>query len=643
MRIRRSIIILILGFLSASLPGLDFLIRPRGFMTIPLGEKKELYTMGGGGEVGFDLDISSIFPTPLGFSYTAGFEAGYGFSPLSEGADGNLQIYAAGAGLGLYYFPLSRLFLRADGAAGVYQGSFGDGASSSYWLRAGGEGGFRFSPSFLLSLSGGWRYFHNPYGGPLYSGVYTGLGIQITLGTRGSGNGGVEADLTQDEPVFPVFLSLYRENAAATLKISNRENAEIRNVRVSFRAGAYTSSEFDCGRAGLIPRGRTLEFPLLADFSPELLTFTEHSRIVGELVIRYTLLGVEKQVIRSTAIRVLNRNAYRWRDDRSLAVFASPSEPAVLETAKFITGLARGHLKAGLNQNMQMGLYLFEGLRAAGLALAELPETPYRDYRAAGDAVYQDSRLDTIQFPFQTLAYRNGDLDDLGLLYGALLEASGISAAFISLADDFIIAFNLGINPEAAETLFNGNEKLLIIEDRVWLPLSMAAFNRGFVESWKAGGQRVNRINKSENAAFFVLEEAWGTYPPAPVPLRESPINLPLEQTVLARADQEFRSYTTEELEPLVEAIRNQIRTAPTAALYNRLGILLTRIGKQEEAVAAYEHAIGMGSVPAMSNRGNMALLARDYQTAEKWFLQALASDPENKGAKAGLLKAQGR
>jgi Flp pilus assembly protein TadD len=64
---------------------------------------------------------------------------------------------------------------------------------------------------------------------------------------------------------------------------------------------------------------------------------------------------------------------------------------------------------------------------------------------------------------------------------------------------------------------------------------------------------------------------------------------------------------------------------------------LLVRSGQTAEAEVAYERAAGMGSVPAMTNRGNLALIEKDYAAAEKWFTQALEREPENEAAKRGL------
>jgi Tfp pilus assembly protein PilF len=64
-------------------------------------------------------------------------------------------------------------------------------------------------------------------------------------------------------------------------------------------------------------------------------------------------------------------------------------------------------------------------------------------------------------------------------------------------------------------------------------------------------------------------------------------------------------------------------------------------MGRTAEAKAAYERAAGMGSVPAMTNRGNLALGERDYAGAERWFRQALTIDGQNQAAIRGLERVE--
>ena len=135
-----------------------------------------------------------------------------------------------------------------------------------------------------------------------------------------------------------------------TWRVYSKENAEIRNVRLSFRAEPYTSSEFFCGSVDTIPRGRYAELPLLADFSPAVLRFTDNGRILGELVIRYNFLGQERVSVSAVTVASYNRNTVTEGDTAALAAFISPTSPETLEYSKYIAGLSRARRRTGHNQ-----------------------------------------------------------------------------------------------------------------------------------------------------------------------------------------------------------------------------------------------------------------------------------------------------
>jgi tetratricopeptide (TPR) repeat protein len=506
----------------------------------------------------------------------------------------------------------------------VYQSVIEEGKGKpALWWRIGGEAGFRFTPMFTLALSAGWRQYHSAASGVFNSGIYMGLGLRITFETgEGSRTEGAAAAFVQDDGVYPAFLSLYQQNPAGTITIRNNENAEIRDLRVSFRAASYTASEFPCGTAPLIAKGRSVELPLYADFSPEVLRFTDTGRILGEVVIRYRFLGTERQSVQTVSIQVHNRNMFPQADASGLAAFVSPASPEILEYAKHITGLARSGRRTGLNQNMQTAVWLFEGLRAAGIRL---------DDTHTGN--------NEVQFPSETLGFRTGNRTDIGLLCAAALEAAGIPAAIIPLNGDFIVAYNLGVSQAGAELLFNGLERVLVIDGQVWMPLSMNAFNKGFTDVWDGAVEALDKaFADGAEADFIMLENAWGIYPPAPLPAQGGAVRIS-EGNLAQAADGVIRQYINREIQPRIQNVQRQIAANPTAALYNRLGILLVRSGRTADGKTAYERAAGMGSVPAMTNRGNFALIEKDYAAAERWFKGALERQPENAAALRGLEK----
>jgi len=625
----RSLIFISLLIVNCSLLiGLDFNFRPRGFVYIPSDsivspEGNAMYDIGGGGDLGFEVDLSSVWPNPLGIGYTLGVEGGLLFSPIQGESDKSVGIYSAGGGLGLYFFPLSRLLFRVDGAIGAYIPSFdgNNGYTGMYW-RAGGELGFRFTPGFTLAANGGLRQYHLTDSGLFSAGYYAGLTAQLSFQTGKNVNRetvGIVFD--QYEAVYPAFMQMYQNNALGSLVIRNNENAEIRDVRVSFRASPYTASEYPCGTLKFIARGGKAELPLLADFSAEILRFTDKGRILGEVVIRYRFLGQEREAVRSCILATNNRNTVTEGDMAAFAAFISPTSPETVDYAKFIAGLARNDRRTGHNQNLQYAIWLLEGLKAGGVILGN---------------VYADKP--EVQFPAETLAFRSGTSRDLALLFAGCLESVGIPAAFVQMENDFIVAVSLGVNTSAAETLFNGTGKILIINDSVWLPLSMAAFNEGFTAAWTRGVNVLNENFKAGKQADFVMvEEAWAVYPPAPLPEQGGRVVRTDGAAAAREVNRAIQQYIEQEIQPIVNQVQTRISAAPTAALYNRMGIVQVRSGRIAEGKANYERAAGMGSVPAMTNRGNLALIERDYDTAERWFRQALSRDSQNSAALWGL------
>jgi len=641
-KIRLLLILCIISISFSQLFAFDLSLRLKPFASFPTGDGNtdplgnEMYSTGGGVDVGLELDVYTIFPNPLGIGYTLGVEGGMMINPFLNEGESNISFYSAGGVLGLYYFPLSRLLVRADGALGVYRaasgGSEGDASASEpglFW-RTGGELGFRFTPNFLLAANVGWKQYELA-NDILKSGVYTGLTAQLTF-NAGRTNEGVSAALEQYGSVYPAFMQAYQSSPIGNIVIRNNENAEIRDVRVSFRAGAYTSSEYTCASIPILARGRKMDVPLLADFSSEILRFTDNGRIIGEIVIRYKLLGQQRETVRSVTVAVHNRNSFTDEDVSALAAFISPTSPETLEYARFIAGLERSNRRVGHNNNLSYAIWLYEGLRTSQITVKKAEEAGIRE---SGEGRREDIRNQSVQFPSETLLFRTGTDRDLALLFAACLEGVGIGSAFIQTANEMLVAVSLNVSQSSAETLFNGTSRILIVDDNVWLPLSMTALNEGFLAAWNRGVSVLNSASAAGGIADFAsAREAWAVYPPA-LMYELGRTNIRTDNAaVLREVNRVFQAYITQEINPVITRVSGMPNNA---AQQNRLGILYVRAGRVADGKAAYERAAGLGSVPAMTNRGNLALIEREFTAAERWFRQALQRDPQNAAALRGL------
>ena len=616
----------------------DFTVKVTPSVMLPFltqGEKK--YDVVGGGafiDAGITLfDLLNVGPE-FGFLMLPKYNS----KVLPGDVDPNVTIVPFGVQAGVIYYPFSRIELAA-GLAGGVGGSFtNDRAHYAPWYRAYADVNFRINTriSAGLDLSFFDLQYNSWFGNPGAAGLTAGLVVNFKFSTE-KASGLVEADVECDENVFPLIYTIYKENPIGTITIKNNETAEIRNVKVRFRAEGYTASELECGTIKMIRKNRTEQIQFVADFSDKILRFTETGKISGEIVIDYELLGDKRVSVVPVTISVYNRNSMRWVDSSILASYVSTNSQEILELSKYFVGVARNHFRTGLNKNMQFAMYIYEGIRSLGIACEENSDTPYNSMHLVTD------QLDYIQYPYQTLAYRSGDKDDLAILLMSMLESVGISASYIPLEDDFIVAIGLGESDRSLMNLFNNTDNLLIAGDMVWLPLSMSAFDKDFAESWKRGVQKVNdALNSEVDVDFIVLSDAWRTYPPAGFSTGESSTKIPSEKELVKASENDIAKYISQEFGPQIAAVQQQIKAeGASVTLYNRLGLLYVRAGLYDNAVAVYEISAKMGSVPAMNNLGNILSLQKNFKKAKEWYEKVLAIDPENETARKNLIKIE--
>jgi len=623
----RSILLVLTSCLYIT--AVDLTVRTTPFVAVPVGsEAQSLFSVGGA--------VNAVVGSEFFDFITIGPEIGYFVAPLQN--TGTFPSFlATGISTGFHFYPISRLRTGVSVSGGVYQFRHHDRSYSDLWAKTQGDVGFRISPSLSLGLSAGYVYFAAT-DKALYTGMLLGLGLQYTF-ARGSGGRGITADVHPHEPVFPLFYRVYAATSIGTITIHNRETAEIRNVSVHFRAGNFSASSTPTGSTPLLRRNGSISFPLYAEFSPRLQDLTEDGVIRGELEIRYELLGTDRLFNQTVTIPVHNRNTFRWTDNAALVAFISANSPEVMHFSKYIVGLARNHLRSGLNRNMQFALFLMEGLIAGGMRYSNDARTSYLEFRN------EPEKLDFIQFPFQTLSFRMGDYDDLGLLYAAVLESVGIRTALIPLKNDFIVAYSLNIDARQAEGLFHDTSRLLTIQNEIWMPLSLATFREGFMNSWATAISNIRTAQAQGDAIDFVIvQEAWQRYPPSALRGQEPVFPKPTESTVVRAVELNMLRYIAMDFGPRIRDLENQIRiTGGSASLYNQLGLLYVRAGMYDEARRAFNNAVNRGSLTAMINNGNIDLLHRDYEAARIWFNRVLVREPHNVVALDGLTRIDAR
>lgn len=607
--------------LFGSLSALDFSLRLTPTLMFPNHEY-------------LDKEFGSTFQADFNIFnlVTLGLDGAF-LTVTPEGLSSGINFASLGAGLGLFYTPVSRLYLGAGLAGGLYTLSYEiDSTPYSFtdlYGRAYGELGFRINPNLTVYGNGGYVCYFIKDSHPLNKGPFAGIGLKIsfTLGKKSSG--GLTATLEQDSVIYPLFQQVYGQSPIGTIHITNAESAEVRNVKVYFRAGKYTSSAKESASIPLLQKLKTNTASLYADFSSELLKFNEDGKLSGEIVMEYEILGKKKVAVQNVTLSVSNRNAFIWGNNEALAAFISSNTPEILEYAKYVSGIARNKLYTGMNRNVQFAAALMESLRATGISYSNDTITPYSTYHLS-------TEVDSVQYPLQTMNYLGGDYDDLGILLASCLESVGVETAFMPVENDFIVFVSANLKAKNVANHFADLKGLIYDEEdsssNVYFPLSMAHFNEGFAKSRQAGEEVVKACKENEAASydFITTHDAWTIYPSAVYTGSGVSFEKPSQAEVERLTDLAVKDYIATDLEPV-------IKNAKESGDANKIGMALVRSGKYSEAKVEFYKAIAAGSVSAMNNLANLLLMEKDYDGATAMFKKALQKDPENKIALKGL------
>ena len=259
---------------------------------------------------------------------------------------------------------------------------------------------------------------------------------------------GVKITRVEFVNIFPVFFKYYDNNPIGKVTIKNAENVPVENVKVSFYEKQYMNNPKEAEIIERMEPGEEKEVELYGLFTSKILEITEGTKLSSLITIDYTKEGqlLTREFIET--VRVYNRNAMTWDDDRKASAFVTAKDPNVLKFAKNVVGWIKNDMSRAVNENLQIAIALHETLDLYGISYIIDPTTPYIELSQ------NELAIDYLQFPKQTLEFLAGDCDDLSILYASLLEASGIETAFVTTPGHIFIAFNLGMSPDEARDRF---------------------------------------------------------------------------------------------------------------------------------------------------------------------------------------------
>jgi tetratricopeptide (TPR) repeat protein len=466
-----------------------------------------------------------------------------------------------------------------------------------------------------------------------YQGLGISLGASFALG-KGPIRPRMQILELKLDPIFPVFYKYYDTNSAGTVRIKNGESGSIKNLSVSFIVPQFMAGPKVFAFIDELKAGEVRDFPIHALFTDSIIGLTEDTKVDAKVLYSYTYLDSELKGESDISLRIYNRNAMTWDDNRHAAAFVSPRDPQVLAFAKTAAAVGRDASQA-LNNPFRQAMGIFQALGIYGLRYEPVP-SPLTDQTESL------STVDYLQFPAQTLAYKSGNCAALSICYSAMLESTGVSTAFITIPGHIFIAFDLGMSEAEAKALLSQSQDLVVRDGSAWLPVETTMVRDGFLAAWKTGAQEWRDADAKGKAEFYPLQDAWKIYEASAFVGSQSALSYPSADAEVKAFSEEMGRFIDAEVKSRGPAIQKEILASQSKdpRPINKLGVLYARFALYDKALDQFTKAAMLDYSPAMVNLGNVILIKPDPKKARIWFEKALAKTPSSVPALVGLARA---
>lgn len=504
------------GLCISSVPvvaGGEFLVSVYADLTKPIGEAHNMqYGIGGGLKATYrPIRFLNLYAQGEYLSMALP-----GVSPVS--------ILQGELGTGFHLDFADRLALDLNIDAGLYNAK---ATSSASGITAGGSLTFTYkiNPSIYADVTATARHYSGKPSPLMMINAGLAPGLTFNISEIINKKTKLQIGLTELDPVFPVLYSWYENNSFGKIEITNKEDSSITDVTVSFFQPQYMAHAKECATFKRIKCDETVSVDLYAFFNEQMLELREKTDTSSYIIVNYSRLGKKLSQSYALDVPVYGRNNMSWDDDRRAAVFVSSKDPAAMQFAKYTASIVRDNLCIDVPVNIQYAIGIFQALNEFGLNYVVDPSSAFEDNVGT-------SSIDFLQFPYQTLMYRGGDCDDLSILVCSLFEAVGIDTAFITVPGHIFMAFDSGLTPEQAKTIFKNRSEYIVDDGKVWMPLEITLSDEGFYRACRYGAREWNAADAKGAAALYKMHDCWKIYQPISVPGASAFFNIPESEII---------------------------------------------------------------------------------------------------------------
>ena len=327
--------------------------------------------------------------------------------------------------------------------------------------------------------------------------------------------------------IFPALMRHYAENSIGVAEIHNEMSRDAEEVRLEFFIPSFMDYPTASVPIARLSAGERATVPLNALLSADILQVTEGTLAQASLTVKYEVDDLLFEESYPLSVRVLDRNSIVWDDDRKAGSFVTPRDPVVMSFARAVAGAVLAAEDPIPHPALAIAVALHEALDVYGISYVLEPGGHGR--------LEDDTLIDYLQFPRQTLSWRSGDSGDFTVLYNALLESVGIESAFVRFPGLLCSAISLQANPREAIEMGLREGEFVEIDGGAWVPVNAAVRGGGFAAAMLSAVELLNQHNPNGDAMIITVRDAWQMFPPAALPGPEPDMAMPSIEIVIER------------------------------------------------------------------------------------------------------------
>jgi tetratricopeptide (TPR) repeat protein/sugar lactone lactonase YvrE len=438
----------------------------------------------------------------------------------------------------------------------------------------------------------------------------------------------LEIDVLKLSDIFSNTYKLYEDEGVGRIKLTNNTDKAMDNIKVSFVLKNVMDYPTEIKINQILP-GKSEEITLKAVFNNTILNISEDSSVQALIEASYYENGAQVIYGKNSTVKVYDKHRLTWDERGRYAAFITPKDPPIINFVRSVVTQF-----PDTKDHAQLAAVVFDALGVAGLTYLADPTNPYQVSSGKTDVV------DYIQYPRETMRRKSGDCDDLVAIYSAALESLGIYTLVVEVPGHMFMMLSTGIEADADG--YTNNDLYVIHNGKLWIPVETTIVGSSFVKAWELGAKNYYKW-KGKGLTLLDVHESWNTYKPASLPVStqvppevsakqmEAKFAGDLESVLKISSQTKIRHY--------LQAIENN----PTdLEAHQQAAIILARFGDRSEALKYLEKILATEpkNASALNNRGNICMIEGDYPAAQKSYLAASQSSPDDAEILVNLAKA---